>query len=65
MTARIHSIAVHRLAVPAWLLVAVLAAVIALSLVAVLGGASEPASVQAQPTVGPGTCIDAAAVGHC
>ena len=62
MTARIHSIAVHRLAVPAWLLVAVLAAVIALALVAVLDNPAEPvaAPTQAQPS-----CIDAATVGHC
>ena len=62
MTARIHSIAVHRYAVPAWLLIAVLAAVIALSLVAVLDNPSEPA---AAPTQAPPTCIDAATVGHC
>jgi hypothetical protein len=62
MTARIHSIAVHRFAVPAWLLVAVLAAVIALALVAVLDNPAEP--VAAPAPVAP-ACIDASVVGHC
>ena len=64
MTTRIHSIAVHRLAVPAWLLVAVLAAVIALALVAVLDNPAEPVAAPAQPPVVP-VCIDEATVGHC
>ena len=62
MTARLHSIAVHRYAVPAWLLVAVLAAVIALALVAVLDSPAEPV---AAPTRRSPTCLDAATVGHC
>jgi hypothetical protein len=62
MTARFHSIAVHRYAVPAWLLAAVLAAVIALALVAVLDNPAEPV---AAPTQAPPTCIDSATVGHC
>ena len=62
MTARIHSIAVHRYAVPAWLLVAVLAAVIALALVVVLDSPAEP--VAAPAPVAP-ACIDSAVTGHC
>ena len=64
MTARIHSIAVHRLAVPAWLLVAVLAVVIALALVAVLDTPAEPVAAPAPPPVAP-ACVDSALVGHC
>ena len=64
MTARIHSLAVHRLAVPAWLLVAVLAAVIALALVAVLADPSEPVATPTQAPVAP-ACVDSATVGHC
>ena len=63
MTAHLHSVAVHRYAVPAWLLVAVLAAVIALALVAVLDSPAEPVA-GADPGAGE-TCIDTAAVGHC
>jgi len=62
MTAHIHTALAHRFAVPAWLLVAVLAAVIALALVAVLDGPAEPV---AAPNQAPPTCIDSAAVGHC
>ena len=64
MTARIHSIAVHRLAVPAWLLVAVLAAVIALALVAVLDNPAEPVAAPSQAPVAP-ACVDSGVVGHC
>jgi hypothetical protein len=64
MTARIHSIAVHRLAVPAWLLVAVLAAVIALALVAVLDNPTEPVAAPSQAPVAP-ACIDSSVTGHC
>ena len=64
MTARIHSIAVHRLAVPAWLLVAVLAAVIALALVAVLDNPAEPVAAPTQAPAPP-ACIDSSVVGHC
>ena len=42
MTARIHSAVRHRVAVPAWLLAAVIAAAIAASLFAVLDTASDP-----------------------
>jgi hypothetical protein len=63
MTARIHTIAVHRVAVPAWLLAAVLAAVLALALVAVIGGPSEPVAAPSQASSP--SCIDAAVVGHC
>ena len=64
MTARFHSIAVHRYAVPAWLLVAVLAAVIALALVAVLDGSAEPVAAPTQAPVAP-ACIDSTVTGHC
>jgi hypothetical protein len=60
MTARLHSIALYSSAVPAWLLIAVLAAVIALTLVEVLDSPAVAAPTQAPPA-----CIDAAAVGHC
>ena len=65
MTARLHSIAVHRLAVPAWLLVAVLAAVIALTLVAVLDNPAEPVAAPTTVPTAPAACIDSVAVGHC
>ena len=57
----------HRLAVPAWLLVAVLAAVIALTLVAVLDNPAEPVAAPVQTTapISPESCISTAAVGHC
>ena len=67
MTARIHSAVLHRIAVPAWLLAAVIAAAIAASLFAVLDTAGEPAlapagaDYQPQPT----SCIDSSVVGHC
>ena len=60
MTAHLHSLAVHRFAVPAWLLVAVLAAVIALTLVAVLDNPAEPVAAP----VSPDSCIGSV-VGHC
>ena len=63
MTAHIHTALAHRFAVPAWLLVAVLAAVIALALVAVLDNPAEP--VAAPTTQVAPTCVDSAAVGHC
>ena len=65
MTAHIHSALLHRFAVPAWLLVAVLAAVIALSLVAVLDNPAEPVAAPAPAPISPATCIDSAAAGHC
>ena len=65
MTARLHSIAVHRLAVPAWLLVAVLAAVIALTLVAVLENPAAPVAAPTTAPTAPAACIDSVAVGHC
>ena len=49
MTAHIHTALVHRFAVPAWLLVAVLAAVIALTLVAVLDNPAEPVAAAGLP----------------
>jgi len=65
MTAHLHSALFHRVAVPAWLLAAVIAAVVALALVAVLGG---PAELAASPSTAPAptsSCLDAAVVGHC
>jgi hypothetical protein len=65
MTAHLHSALFHRYAVPAWLLAAVIAAVVALALVAVLDG---PAELAASPSPAPapaGSCLDAAVVGHC
>ena len=67
MTTRIHSAVLHRIAVPAWLLAAVIAAAIAASLFAVLDTAGDPAPArvgsdyQPQPT----TCVDSSVVGHC
>jgi hypothetical protein len=67
MTARFHSAALHRVAVPAWLLAIVIAAAIAASLLAVIDIAGDPAPVRAdggyQPQ--PTTCIDSSVVGHC
>jgi hypothetical protein len=63
MTAHLHSALFHRVAVPAWLLAAAIAAVVALALVAVLDG---PAELAASPSPAPtGSCLDAAVVGHC
>ena len=67
MTTRIHSAVLHRIAVPAWLLAAVIAAAIAASLFAVLDTAADPVPVRAgsdyQPQ--PTTCVDSSVVGHC
>lgn len=67
MTARIHSAALHRVAVPAWLLAVVIAAAIAASLLAAIDIAGDPAPVRAgagyQPQ--PTSCIDSSVVGHC
>ncbi len=65
MTAHLHSALSHRFTVPAWLLAAVIAAVVALALVAVLDG---PAELVASPSPAPAptiSCLDAAVVGHC
>jgi len=64
MTAHIHTALAHRFAVPAWLLVAVLAAVIALALVAVLDNPAEPVAAPSQAPVAP-ACIDSTVTGHC
>jgi hypothetical protein len=64
MTARIHTLAVHRVAVPAWVLAAVLCAVIALALVAVINSPPEPVAAPSHATQ-PTSCIDAPVVGHC
>lgn len=69
MTARIHSAVLHRVAVPAWLLTAVIAAAIAASLFAVLDTAGDPAPARAGSSPAyqqlPTTCIDSSVVGHC
>ena len=58
MTARIHSAVLHRLVVPAWLLVVVIAA----TLVAVLDTPAQPAPL---PALAPASCLDSTVVGHC
>jgi hypothetical protein len=63
MTARIHSAVLHRVAVPAWLLAAVVALAIAAGAVAVLGSSADPAPLPSQ--VAPSTCLDSTLVGHC
>ena len=55
----------HRVAVPAWLLAAVIAAAIAASLFAVLDSPAQPVPVQTQAPIPPTTCIDSSVVGHC
>jgi len=65
MTARIQSAVLHRVAVPAWVLAAVVAAAIAASLFAVLDSPGQPVPVQTQAPIPPTTCIDYSAVGHC
>jgi hypothetical protein len=62
MTARIHTLVVHRVAVPAWVLAVVLSAVIALALATVISGPSEPVAAPSQAP--PSSCLDAV-VGHC
>jgi hypothetical protein len=62
MSARIHSAVLHRIAVPAWLLAAVIAAAIAVSVLAVLDSPADPIPVQTQA---PTSCIDSSVVGHC
>jgi hypothetical protein len=62
VTARIHSAVVHRIAVPAWLLAVVIAAVIAVGLVAALDSPAAPAPVH---SFAPSTCVDSTLVGHC
>ena len=62
MTARIHSAVLHRLVVPAWLLVVVLAVAIAATLVAVLDTPAQPAPLPAQA---PASCLDSTVVGRC
>jgi hypothetical protein len=65
MATRIHSAALHRIAVPAWLLAVVIAAAIAACLVAVIDEAAAPAPVRTQAPIDPTTCVDASVVGHC
>jgi hypothetical protein len=62
VTARIHSAVVHRIAVPAWLLAVVIAAVIATGLIAALDSPATPAPAH---TFAPATCVDSTLVGHC
>ena len=65
MATRIQSAALHRIAVPAWLLAVVIAAAIAGALVTVIEGPAAPAPVQTQPPIAPTTCVDTSVVGHC
>ena len=65
MTTRIHSAVLHRIAVPAWLLAAVIAAAIAASLFAVLDTAGDPVPAGADYRPQPTSCIDSSVVGHC
>jgi hypothetical protein len=67
MTARIQSAVLHRIAVPAWLLAAVLAAAVAASLFAALDTGGDPAPVSAGSHYRqlPTSCIDSRVVGHC
>ena len=69
MSTRIHSAMLYRLAVPAWLLAAVIAAAIAASLFAVLDTAGDPVPVRSAASPAyqqlPTTCIDNTVVGHC
>ena len=62
MTARIQSAALHRFAVPAWLLAIVIAAAIAATLVAVI---DSPAPATPLPVQVPPSCVDSTLVGHC
>jgi hypothetical protein len=67
MSAHVASALHHRFAVPAWLLAAAIAAVLALGVVALIGDSGSPTASGAATThaVQPTTCIDAQTVGHC
>jgi hypothetical protein len=71
MTARVHSVLLHRLSVPAWLLAAAIAVVIAASFAVLLAGADDTVPAQAGTSVEradeprPSACLDVAVVGHC
>jgi hypothetical protein len=62
MTSHLHSAVVRRIAVPAWLLAVVIAAVIAAGLFAALDRPATPAPVH---NFVPSTCVDATLAGHC
>jgi hypothetical protein len=64
MTSHLHSAVVRRIAVPAWLLAVVIAAVIAAGLFAALDSPATPAPAPVH-TFTPSTCVDATLVGHC
>ena len=65
MATRIHSAALQRIAVPAWLLAVVIAAAIAAGVFAVTDRPAAPAPVQTQAPIPPTTCVDSSVVGHC
>jgi hypothetical protein len=64
MTSHLHSAVVRRIAVPAWLLAVVIAAVIAAGLFAALDSPATPAPPPAHNFT-PSTCVDATLAGHC
>ena len=65
MTAHIHTAVVHRFAVPAWLLAAVLAAVIARASSPCSTTPPSPSPRRRQAPAAPTACVDSTVVGHC
>jgi len=66
MSTRIHSALLYRLDLPAWLVAAVLAAVIAAGGLALLSAGDSPAPASAgSAPIAPTTCVDSTVVGHC